>query len=131
MPENISNLSRALSDVLTGEYAKKRLTQDELAARSEMSVWTLQKKLRGRSPVSAPDLVVIAQAIGVDPAEVLTEAMADAGITEGDGVSEVPVSLDAHRRNRTPADMEEEEWEGLSNAAGTDPELEQDEPESP
>lgn len=94
MPENISDLSRAVSDVLTGEYAKKRLTQDELATRTEMSVWTLQKKLRGRSPVSATDLVVIAQAIGVDPAGVLTEAMADAGLTPNAEVSEVRDLLD-------------------------------------
>ncbi|MGO3650464.1 helix-turn-helix domain-containing protein [Agrococcus casei] len=131
MPENISDLSRAVSDVLTGEYAKKRLTQDELATRTEMSVWTLQKKLRGRSPVSATDLVVIAQAIGVDPAEVLTEAMADAGLTPNAEVSEVPASLDAHRKNRTPADMPEAEWEGLSSAANTDPEIGLDEPEQP
>lgn len=129
MAENISDLSRSVSDALTGEYARKRITQDEIAARSGMSVWTLQKKLRGRAPISATDLVVIAQAIGVDPAKVLTDAMREVGLDAATDMSDAPVSLDAHRARRTPADMDEHEMEGLRSAANTDPEHEEDEPD--
>lgn len=90
MREQITPLSRAISDVLTGAYAKKRLTQEELAERAEMSIWTLQKKLKGRSHITATDLVLISRAIGVDPAAVLNEAISDVeraagALSEGDG----------------------------------------------
>lgn len=127
-------ITRVAADVLTGYYKRARLTQEELASRSEIPLTSLQRKLRGTAPISATDLVMIARGIEIDPVDVMAEIMKELGKRErpdNDGVSEVPVSLDAHRRNRTPADMEEEEWEGISNAAGTDPELEQDEPESP
>lgn len=134
MAENISDLSRALSDILTGEYSKKRQTQEELAARAEMSIWTLQKKLRGRAPISATDLVVISQAIGVDPAKVLDEAIEMAGMTLTDAVamSEQPVSLDAHREKKNVADMSVDEIESMRKKAATsDDDLDKDEPDTP
>lgn len=129
MPENISDLSHAVSNKLTGAYAEKRLTQETVAERAGMSIWTVQKKLRGRSPVSVTDLVVLAQAIGVEPSHILDEAMKEVGLESA--MSDVPVSLDAHRQRRTPATMTEDEMEDVSNAANTDPEHQADEPEQP
>lgn len=122
MAEQVTPLSRAVSDQLTGAYASKRLTQEEIAERAEMSIWTLQKKLRGRSPVSATDLVVIATAIGVSPPKVLEDAMAQVA------KSEALSSLDAHRKKK-PSQMTDEELEGVPSAANTDPGIGHDEPD--
>jgi transcriptional regulator with XRE-family HTH domain len=128
MAEQITPISRAVSDILTGAYNKKRLTQEVVAQRAEMSIWTLQKKLKGRSPISATDLVVLSEAIGVDPAGVLQEAMDDvenARLLTSEGVA----SISEQRRKKTPATMTDEELEGERNAANTDPEMGGDEPD--
>lgn len=128
MAEQVTPISRAVSDQLTGAYASKRLTQDQIAERAEMSIWTLQKKLRGRAPVTATDLVVIATAIGVSPSKILEDAMAQVAEQE---TSEAVASLDAHRKKKTPADMTEDEMESERSAANTDPEIGFDEPDTP
>lgn len=121
-------ISRALSDVFTGLYRKKRMTQDVFAAKAEMSLVTLQKKLKANSPITATDLVLMSRALGVEPKDVLAEAMAD--VDEKAAVSEGPISLDAHR-SKKPADMTDDEIAGLRGVAGYDAELEEDEPENP
>lgn len=136
MAEQVTAISRAVSDQLTGAYASKRLKQEEIAERAEMSIWTLQKKLRGRAPVSATDLVVIAQAIGVSPAKILEAALEELEAQKPAPetiVSEGVASISDHRRKKKPSEMTEEElhaFEGES-AANTDPELGHDEPEAP
>lgn len=132
MAEKMTPISRAVSDVLTGAYNKKRLTQDVVAERADMSVWTLQKKLKGRAPISATDLVLLAQAIGVSPSAVLEEAMADvehAAKLASEGVA----SISEHRRKKKPSEMTDEELEAFDgeSAANTDPEIGHDEPELP
>lgn len=130
MAEQVTEISRAVSDKLTGAYASKRLTQDEIAERAQMSIWTLQKKLRGRSPISATDLVVIAQAIGVSPAKILTEALEE--LEEQSRMSAPVVTLSDQRNKKTPATMTDDELEAIQKkAAINDEELEQDEPELP
>lgn len=115
-------ISRVASDVLTGYYKRKRLTQEELAERSGIALPTLQKKLKANAPITATDLVVLSQAIGVDPAEVMTEIVKEAS------VSEAPVSLSERRAAKTPADMSDTEREGLPHAAfDDDPEIGHDE----
>lgn len=128
MAEQVTAISRAVSDVLTGAYMQKRLTQEDLAERANMSIWTLQKKLRGRSPITATDLVVIANAIGVNPGETLERALSHLAEQER-AKSEGIASLSEHRRRKTPAEMTEEELEGERSAANTDPEHEYDEPD--
>lgn len=128
MAETVTPISQAISDALTGAYARKRLTQEQIADRANMSLVTLQKKLRGRSPISATDLVVLAQAIGVDPAKVLDDALEDVN-----AASEGVVSLSEHRRKKSPAEMTDEELDAFDgeSAANTDPEMGHDEPDAP
>lgn len=129
MYEKISPISRAVSDVLTGAYKKRRLTQEAIAAESGFALVTLQKKLRGTSPVSATDLVLIARAIGTEPAEILQEALNDL-----EAASEAPVSLDQRRDSKAKSidEMTTEEIESIPEKAATyDPELDQDEPYGP
>ena len=66
--------NQAVADALTGAYKARRLKQEVLAERAGMSHWTLQKKLKGRAPVTATDLVVLARVIGVPAAQILAEA---------------------------------------------------------
>ena len=71
MADNITPISRAISDVLTGAYARKRLTQEQIADATDMPLVTVQEKLRGRAPISATDLVILSDAIGVSPSKML------------------------------------------------------------
>lgn len=130
MAETITPTSRAISDVLTGAYTKKRITQDAIAQKAGMSLVTVQKKLRGRSPISATDLVVLSRAIGVDPAAVLDEALVDLAAAE-QRLSEQPTSISEYRYRKTPAEMTFEELERERSAANTDPEIGNDEPDTP
>lgn len=66
--------NQAVADALTGAYKSRRLKQEVLAERADMSIWTLQKKLKGRAPVTATDLVMLARAIGVPASLILDEA---------------------------------------------------------
>lgn len=129
MAENVSAVSRAISDELTGAYTKRRLTQEAIARETDMPLVTVQKKLRGRAPISATDLVILAQAIGVDPAKVLADAMAE--LEQAGLASEGVASIAAQRRKKTPATMTDDELEGERNAANTDPEMGEDEPDAP
>ncbi len=127
MADNITPISRAISDVLTGAYARKRLTQEQIADATDMPLVTVQKKLRGRAPVSATDLVILSNAIGVSPAKVLEDALED--LAEAEKLaSEGIASISDHRRKK-PSGMTEEEMEGVPSAANTDPEIGYDEPE--
>lgn len=130
MAEQMTPISRAVSDILTGAYNKKRLTQEVVAERAGMSIWTLQKKLKARAPISATDLVLLATAIGVDPGEVITEAIADVEHAER-LASEGVANIAEQRRKKTPATMTDDELEGERNAANTDPEMGGDDPEAP
>lgn len=125
-------ISQIASDVLTGFYKRKRLTQEEVAERSDIPLTSLQKKLRGNAPISATDLVVISQAIGVDPTAVMAEILSELGERDP-GMSDAPASLADHRKKKKPSEMTDEELDAFDgqSAANTDPELGYDEPDSP
>lgn len=141
MSPNQPLISRIAADVLTGYYKRKRLTQEDLATRSEIPLPTLQKKLKGNAPITATDLVMLSRAIGVDPAKVLTEIVEESEVAERrssmtvlppvEDVVSVPVASLDEQRQLSLADMPDEELEGLRNAANTDPEIGHPEPESP
>ena len=126
MADNITPISRAISDVLTGAYARKRLTQEQIASATDMPLVTVQKKLRGRAPISATDLVMLSNAIGVSPAKMLEDAMADLAEQERQA-SEGIANISDQRRKKTPADMTFDELERERSAANTDPEIRHDE----
>lgn len=124
-------ISRAVSDILTGAYSKKRLTQEVVAERAGMSVWTLQKKLKARAPISATDLVILSQAIGVDPAAVIAEAAADVAHAErlaSEGVANI---AEQRFKKESSATMTDDQLKGEKSAANDDPEHLEDEPEAP
>lgn len=131
MATDVPPISRAISDVLTGAYARKRLTQEQIATRADMPLVTVQKKLRGRTTISATDLVVLSRAIGVDPIKMLQEALEE--VAEAEKLMSVGVaSISDQRKKKTPAEMTDDELDAIQKkAAINDPELEQDEPELP
>jgi len=124
-------ISRVAADVLTGYYKRKRLTQEELAERSDIPLTTLQKKMRGNAPISATDLVVLSRAIGVDPVTVMAEIMKETEQAERLASEGIPTI--AEQRKKRPSEMTEEELDAFEGeqAANRDPEIGHDEPESP
>lgn len=132
MPEEMTPISRAVSDILTGAYNKKRLTQEVVAERAGMSVWTLQRKLKAKAPITATDLVILSKAIGISPAEVIEEAQRDVEHAEKLVSAGIP-TLTEQRIKKRPSEMTEEELDAFEgeSAANTDPEMGYDEPESP
>jgi transcriptional regulator with XRE-family HTH domain len=123
-------ISRVAADVLTGYYKRKRLTQEELAVRSEIPLTSLQKKLKGKAPITATDLVMLSRAIGIDPAKVMAEIVEEAETAERQ-MSEGIASISEHRNKKTPATMTDDELEAERSAANTDPEHLEDEPDLP
>lgn len=117
--------SQALSDALTGAYKARRLKQEVVAERADMSIWTLQKKLKGRAPITATDLVVLARAIGVTPASLIE----DAEQLLAESMSAAPDNVVDIRPKQSPKDGAQEEFDELAGAANYDPEHEQDEPD--
>ena len=132
MPSDQPLISRIAADVLTGYYKRKRLTQEELAERASIPLTSLQKKLKARAPITATDLVVLAQAIGVDPVDVMAEIVKETEIAERQA-SEGVASISDQRRKKKPSEMTEEELDAFEGerAANTDREIGHDEPESP
>lgn len=124
-----SRLTLLAADILTGYYKRKRLTQEEVAERSGIPLTTVQKKLRGKSPINASELVVLSRAIGVDPVQVMAEIVKEADASD-DTVSAPVVTIES-RRPKTPAEMTDDELESQRSAATFDSELEQDETEAP
>lgn len=121
-------ISRVASDVLTGYYKRKRMTQEELSERSGIPLPSLQRKLKGHAPITATDLVVLSRAIGIDPVKVMGEVIEESDTAEHQA-SEGIASISEHRRKK-PSEMTEEEMEGIPSAANTDPEIGHDEPEN-
>lgn len=124
-------ISRAVSDILTGAYNKKRLTQEVVAERAGMSVWTLQRKLKAKAPITATDLVILSKAIGVSPAEVIEEAQRDVEHAEKLVSAGIP-TITEQRFKKRPSEMTEEELDAFEGeqAANRDPEIGHDEPET-
>lgn len=118
--------SQALSDALTGAYKARRLKQEVVAERAGMSIWTLQKKLKGRAPITATDLVILARAIGVTPAALIEAAEQ----LLAESVSEVPDNVVGIRPKPSPKDGAQKDIdERQPHAANFDLEHEQDEPD--
>ena len=135
-PKKTSDFDVRLGNVIRAKRTKIRMSQNQLADASGIAMSNLQRRENGKIEITVSEIKRIAEALGVPAHELVDEALDDFGgmqklIDEHVGMSEAPVSLDAHRRNRTPAEMTEEEMEGVPNAAGTDPELGYDEPEQP
>jgi|SRR5690606_22799691 len=134
MTPNQPLASLAAADVLTGFYKRARMNQQEFAAAASMSITSLQKKLKGNAPITATDLVELSRALELDPVEVMDEVMKALAKMEKaaqDAVSEVPASLEAHRKKKV-SEMSIEEIESQQRkAAINDAELDEPEPEAP
>ncbi|WP_413354077.1 helix-turn-helix domain-containing protein [Microbacterium sp. 1P06AB] len=124
IPDELIN--QATAKVLRGVMQESGLTQKTWADKSGLSITVVQKLLSGNQSVKVPQLLALATASAFSPEEVMERI--DRGVARA--VSEMPVSLDAHR-SKKPADMTDTELEELRGAAGRDAELEEDEPDGP
>lgn len=124
IPDELIN--QATAKALRGVMQESGLTQKTWADKSGLSLTVVQKLLSGNQSVKVPQLLALATASSFSPEEVMERI--NRGVARA--VSEMPVSLDDHRR-KSVADMTDDEIEGLRGAAGRDPELEEDEPAGP
>lgn len=127
----ITPLSIKVGDLITSAYSgaridNVRMTQGDLAERAGYSLVTLQKKLAGKAPITATDLVLLAAAIpGASAGDIIETAVKQLGgyeklLSEARGKNEGLV---------TEVDFEKRRLKGeLDTAANTiDPESLEDE----
>jgi predicted transcriptional regulator len=133
MPKADADLNAVIGSVLKGEYTKRGMTVEGLAADTKIPYSTLRKKIAGESPIFATELLVIVGAISpdLDPGEILDEAQ-----RIWEGMSAAAATKDDLRKMREkqeqarempPEALEDQE----RRAATTDEELSSDEPDAP
>lgn len=122
IPDEVIN--RATAAVLKGVMTESGLNQKTWAKAAGMSDVTVQKLLSGLQAVKVPQLITLANASMFTPEEVVERI--DRAIKRA--VSEMPISLDAHRKK--PSEMTDDEIEREQGAAIRDAQLTEDEPDS-
>lgn len=126
---------------VVGGLARSHGGRPYLATLLGWSMQTVHRRVSGSHGFTVKELQVIAPAINSTPEEIVDQALRNfGGGSKDEGlrkliaeervalVSEPPVSLDAQRKKKTPADMTDDELEAERNAASTDPEHLEDEP---
>jgi transcriptional regulator with XRE-family HTH domain len=121
-----SVINEATSAVLRGVMEESGLQQKSWASASGLSLTVVQKLLSGNQSVKVPQLLALAHSSKLSADEIMERI--DKAVARA--VSEMPVSLDAHRAKK-PADMSNEEIDELAGAAVHDIENEGDEPAAP
>ena len=124
IPDELIN--QATAKVLRGVMQESGLTQKTWGDKAGLSITVVQKLLSGNQAIKVPQLLALATSSAFTPEEVMERI--DRGVARA--VSEMPVSLDAHR-SKKPAEMTDAELDEQQKAAGRDPELEEDEPAGP
>jgi len=108
---------RVVGRVLRGEYTKRGMTQADLAESAGEPVGTVRNTLAGSAPMTIERFELYCAAIGVDPGEVLREAMSTYGgiarlrdeisgrnLDDGQGVGGARQDLDAEEWSADPTD---------------------------
>lgn len=128
MPQPSDFINQALADVLSGAYRKARLSRDDIAERTGISVSTINRYMNGKVDIPSKSFQRVAEAIGRPADELYGEALRDAErLAEDARVSE------AQGNNVTrlhPRQMSPEELDRLTidhAATEIDPESETDE----
>lgn len=121
--------------VLKGEYKKRSMTVESLADTTDIPYSTLRKKFAGDSPILVSEVVVISKAIGIPPAQVLTEAETMLGQQQGNASrasmsapSATTNDIDTKRKQNEARSMTTKQIEMTQHAATRDPEMDNDEP---
>ena len=106
-------LSKATAAVLLGAYKKKGMSQADIVAKTGMSTTTVQRIFSGKADIDTDQLGLLCYAIGVNPVNVIEEAIGDLGGLDA-LVSEAPTHnvTELH-----PRDMNVEQLENLKHAA--------------
>lgn len=131
IPKDVAQ--QAVADSLVEAYKGERLTQPELAKRAGITDRTLQRYLSGATEIGTATFLMLAEAIGVDPSDIIDRAQARAQ-RRVERMSDAPTKtddLETKRKQKAVAEMSTAEIEALDHAATRDPELDTDEPEQP
>jgi transcriptional regulator with XRE-family HTH domain len=125
VPQPSDFINQALADVLSGAYRKARITRDDIAERTGISVSTINRYMNGKVDMPSKSFQRIAEAIGRPADALYAEALRDAEqLAEDARVSEA--SADNVTRLH-PRHMSAEELDRLNidhAATGIDPESE-------
>lgn len=130
---------------LIADSARRKGGRQFIADLIGVSVKTVNRRALGDGSYTVKELQIIADALNTTSTELVERALRDySNGSVQDGVSkliaeegpaamsEPPISLAEQRsKKKTPAEMTDEELEGVPSAANTDPEMEYDEPEHP
>lgn len=137
-PKKTSEFDAKLGAVVRSKRIKRGLSQVQAAEATGIPLSNYQRREAGTNEISVSELKRIAKVVGVSAADMAEEALKDFGgmeklIAEHVGMSEAPVSLEAHReKKKSVADMTVDEIESMQTKAAThNDELDQDEPEAP
>lgn len=136
-PKKTSEFDAKLGAVVRSKRIKRGLSQAQAAEAAGIPLSNYQRREAGTNEITVSEIKRIAEVVGVSAGEMAEEALKDFGgmaklIAEHVGMSEAPVSLDAHREKKNVADMSVDEIESMQKKAAThDDELDQDEPDAP
>ena len=130
---------------LVGNLARGHGGREMLTGLLPWSRGTVNRRLIGETPFTVTEIEVVAKALNTTSLKLTEQALANyAGGTAEEGLEKLVaeyakdetapmsapvISLDARRK--TPATMTDDELEAELNAASTDPEHRQDEPDTP
>lgn len=138
-PKQPKTFDQHLGQVING-LARPLGGRPYLAELLNLSQGTIDRRMAGDTPTLARELELIAPALHTTAEAIVAQALrnygggdAEAGrlklARENAAMSAPVISLDARRK--TPATMTDDELEAERNAASTDPEHQQDEPDTP
>jgi len=135
--KKLSDFDKRLGAVVRSKRVKADLTRAQLAELTGIPEANLKRREAGANEITVSELNRIAKAVGATAADMAEEALKDYGgmeklIAEHVGMSEAPVSLEAHReKKKSVADMSVDEIEAMKKAATSDDDLDKDEPDTP
>lgn len=136
-PKKLSDFDKRLGTVVRSKRVKADLTRAQLAELTGIPEANLKRRETGANEITVSEIKRIAEALGVPAHKLVDEALEDFGgmdklIAEHVGMSEAPVSLEAHReKKKSVADMTVDEIESMQKAATSDDDLDKDEPDAP
>lgn len=79
----ITPIRAAVGAEIRAGRARKKWTQEELAAQAGVSLSTVQRIEGGRAPVDVADLIAFGDALGIDPRTLFKLALAEVRKEEG------------------------------------------------
>lgn len=124
MERKASALSAALGAVVRGRYRKAGISQETLAARSGLTLTTVQRLVAGKAEFDVDQMYGIAEALSTTPSALIAEAERDLRPIGLSDVSSTPISI--HTKRSELFELTTQEIEAMNAAANRDPQSRED-----